>query len=50
MHQSDVLIDVGAYIGCLSRITARSVGESGLVFAIEAHPKTYKILEENGGL
>lgn len=47
LHEGDVFLDVGANIGFHSLVAARFVGKSGLVFAIEPHPETYKILEEN---
>ena len=43
----DIVLDVGAHIGFISLIIANFVGENGLVYAVEPHPKTYRILEEN---
>lgn len=47
LHEGDIFLDVGAYIGFLSLAAARFVGRSGLVYAVEPHPFNYKILREN---
>ena len=44
-----VCVDVGANIGSTSLIWAKTVN-GGKIFAIEPHPKTYKILERNIGI
>jgi FkbM family methyltransferase len=43
----DCVIDVGAGVGEELMIFSKRVGDSGRVFAIEAHPKTFKALEYN---
>ena len=45
--EGDVFLDVGANIGFLSLVTARFIGVSGTVYAVEPHPEIYKILQEN---
>jgi FkbM family methyltransferase len=45
--EGDVVVDVGAGVGEELMILSRSVGESGRVFAIEAHPKTFRALSYN---
>jgi FkbM family methyltransferase len=47
LAEGDVFLDVGANIGFLSLVAARFVGGSGTVYAVEPHPETYKILQEN---
>ena len=47
LRSGDVMIDVGANIGALSLAGAAVVGESGRVFAIEAHPRTFRYLDKN---
>ena len=46
-RKGDVFIDVGAHIGKYTVITAKIVGEDGLVIAIEPHPQNYKTLMKN---
>jgi len=43
----DVFVDVGAHIGKYVIPTAKVVGESGLVIAIEPHPENYALLNKN---
>jgi len=45
--KGEVFVDVGAHIGKYTIQIAKVVGESGLVVAIESHPKNYKVLLEN---
>jgi len=45
--EEDCVIDVGAGVGEELLIFSRLVGEKGKVFAIEAHPKTFKALQVN---
>jgi len=40
----DIILDVGAGIGSDTLVFSRSVGASGKVLAIEAHPSTYRCL------
>ena len=42
--QGDVVVDVGAGVGEETIIYSDLVGQSGKVYAIEAHPKTYSAL------
>ncbi len=50
LGEGDVFVDVGANIGLLSLHASKFVGESGKVFAFEAHPETAKMLFENKAL
>jgi FkbM family methyltransferase len=43
----DVFVDAGANIGLHTLAAARVVGESGHVYAFEAHPRTFAYLQEN---
>ena len=43
----DTVIDAGAYIGIHTIKLSRLVGDSGRVYAFEAHPTTFKILKNN---
>lgn len=47
LKPGDVYVDVGANIGTLVLAAASITGPFGKVVAIEAHPSTFKILEEN---
>ncbi|MCK5271993.1 MAG: FkbM family methyltransferase [Sedimentisphaerales bacterium] len=47
LQPSDVVVDVGANIGFFSLMSAALAGETGRVYAIEAHPKTYEYLQGN---
>jgi FkbM family methyltransferase len=40
------MVDVGANIGCVSAASSLAVGDSGRVCAIEAHPQTFRNLQE----
>jgi len=42
----DVVVDVGAGVGTDTFVFANSVGPTGTVFAIEAHPTTYRSLKK----
>jgi len=42
----DVFVDVGAHVGKYSFYAARQVGDSGLVIAIEPHPKNVENLKK----
>lgn len=43
----DVFVDAGANIGLHTLAAARVVGETGHVYAFEAHPRTFAYLQEN---
>jgi FkbM family methyltransferase len=47
LRSGDVVVDVGANIGELTLQAATSVGQSGYVIAIEAHPRIFKYLRGN---
>lgn len=47
LRQGDVVIDIGANVGTLTLTAANSVGSSGKVFSIEAHPVIFNYLEKN---
>jgi FkbM family methyltransferase len=47
LRPGDTLIDVGANIGTLSIIGALTVGPTGRVVAVEAHPRTATFLRGN---
>lgn len=41
------IVDIGAHIGYFSILYSRLVGENGHVYAFEADPENYKLLEHN---
>jgi FkbM family methyltransferase len=45
--EGDVVIDVGAHVGKYALYSAKLVGESGVVIAIEPHPENYRALMRN---
>lgn len=47
LKRGEGFIDVGANIGLMSLIGAKTLGERGRVYAFEPHPKTLEILREN---
>jgi FkbM family methyltransferase len=47
LRRDDTVVDVGANVGTLALAAAALVGAGGRVFAIEAHPRTYRYLLEN---
>jgi len=47
LRPGDVFVDVGANIGALSLAGSSMVGETGHVYAIEAHPRTVEYLRGN---
>ena len=47
LRTGDVVIDAGANIGCVTLLSSVLVGNSGKIYAIEAHPRTYKYLQGN---
>lgn len=42
-----VVVDIGAHIGYYSRIFSRLVGKEGVVYAFEADPENFELLERN---
>lgn len=47
LRAGDIYVDVGANIGALAIAGKLSVGPTGQVIAIEAHPRTARFLQEN---
>ncbi|QIF02927.1 FkbM family methyltransferase [Roseimicrobium sp. ORNL1] len=47
LKKGNVVVDVGANIGILSLLASNAVGAAGKVVAIEAHPETFRALEDN---
>ena len=47
LYPGDVVIDVGAHIGTVSIPIATKVGANGHVYAFEANPNTYELLQRN---
>lgn len=47
LRPGDVMVDCGANIGLLTLIGARAVEPGGVVYSIEAHPRTLRYLREN---
>lgn len=47
LKTGDTFVDVGANVGTVALAAAAKVGQSGRVIAIEAHPTTYRHLQEN---
>lgn len=47
LEPGDLFIDVGANIGFLSMVAAKTVGKSGEVIAFEPVPSTFELLHEN---
>lgn len=47
LKQGDIVVDVGANIGSTALAAAMVVGETGQIFAIEAHPRIFRYLVEN---
>ncbi len=44
LKPGDAVVDVGANIGFHTLVSSVTTGKQGLVYSIEAHPKTYKAL------
>jgi FkbM family methyltransferase len=47
LRPGDSIVDVGANIGSLTLTASAIVGETGKVFSIEAHPRTFEYLRRN---
>ena len=47
VKEGDTVIDVGSHIGTFTIPFAVKVGKAGQVFAFEANPRTYSLLEKN---
>jgi len=45
--KGDIFLDVGAYIGDISCIASKFVGNNGIVYAVEPVPEHYKMLRSN---
>jgi|GEM_PF-593486 len=43
----DTVVELGAYLGYYSLFTAKQVGESGKVLAVECMPEQYQVLRKN---
>lgn len=50
LAEGDIVIDVGANVGCFALLAARKVGRSGKVFAIEPEEATFRQLTKNIGI
>ncbi len=50
LTEGDTFIDVGANIGCVTAAGSVTVGASGCVYAIEAHPRTFSYLQKTVSL
>lgn len=46
LHEDSIFIDAGANIGTHS-LAAATIIKTGMIYAIEAHPRTFKFLSEN---
>ena len=47
LHPGDVFVDVGANIGYFTLLASQMVGATGRVIAVEASPRTFRLLEAN---
>ena len=47
LQPGDVFVDVGANIGYFTLLASRRVGPAGRIIAVEANPRTFKLLEAN---
>jgi FkbM family methyltransferase len=45
--EGDTVVDIGAHMGRYTITSSKSVGESGKVIAVEAHPYNFRILQHN---
>jgi len=46
LKPGDILIDVGANIGCVTAAGSLAVGDNGHVYSVEPHPQTFKHLQK----
>jgi len=47
LKTGDHVVDVGANIGSLTLLASTIVGETGIIYAIEAHPRIFSYLQKN---
>lgn len=47
VHEGDICVDVGAYMGFITLLFVKFVGETGYVYAFDAHPANAKIVLHN---
>lgn len=47
LREGDDVIDIGTHIGTFCIPFAKSIGEEGRVFAFEANPHNYELLQRN---
>lgn len=47
LRPGDIVVDSGADIGTLTLCASNAVGETGRVYALEAHPRTFHFLKGN---
>jgi FkbM family methyltransferase len=45
--EGDTVVDIGAHMGRYTITSSKSVGASGKVIAVEAHPYNYRLLQDN---
>jgi FkbM family methyltransferase len=50
LREGDCMVDVGANVGTLALTAAGRVGQAGIVYAFEGHPRVYRYLQENVAL
>ncbi len=48
--KGDVFVDIGSHVGKYAVSAAKTVGERGLVVAVEPHPETFRALQDNAKL
>jgi FkbM family methyltransferase len=46
-NEGDTVVDIGAHMGRYTITSSKSVGASGKVIAVEAHPYNFRILQHN---
>ncbi|GEM_PF-2946629 len=47
LQEGDVVLDIGAHIGTFSIPMNQKIGKEGKLFAFEANPKTFELLQKN---